>query len=131
MNHTVHHDLNDEEAKSAVLRAMAKYCDRYAEYAPSILWSDERHAHLGLSFKGFTLSGRLELRPRAVDFAIDMPLPLRMFNRMAIAAIDAEVRRCIDDAHRERARRRAPVALAQEGPLSGSRHAERQRHDHP
>ncbi|WP_437591413.1 polyhydroxyalkanoic acid system family protein [Sorangium sp. So ce1000] len=114
MKHTVHHDLNDEEAKSAVLRAMARYCDRYAEYAPSIFWREERCADLGLSFKGFTLSGRLELRHRVVDVEIDMPLPLRMFNRMAIAAIDAEVRRCIDEAHRERARRRAPSAVAQE-----------------
>jgi hypothetical protein len=114
MKHTVHHDLNDEEAKGAVLRAMAKYCDRYAEYAPTIVWSDQRCAELGISFKGFTLSGRLELRPRAVDVEIEMPLPLRMFSRMAIAAIDAEVRRYIDEAHRERARRRATGAVVQE-----------------
>lgn len=104
MKHTVHHDLNDEEAKSAVLRAMARYCDRYAEYAPSMLWSDERCADLGFSFKGYKLGGRIELRPRTVDLEIDVPLPLRMFKRMAIAAIDTEVRRFIDEAHRERAR---------------------------
>ncbi|WP_437487391.1 polyhydroxyalkanoic acid system family protein [Sorangium sp. So ce1014] len=104
MKHTVHHDLNDDEAKNAVLRAMARYCDRYAEYAPSMLWSDERRADLGFSFKGCKLGGRLELRPRTVDLEIEVPLPLRMFQRMAIAAIDNEVRRFIDEAHRERSR---------------------------
>ncbi|WP_437601133.1 polyhydroxyalkanoic acid system family protein [Sorangium sp. So ce590] len=104
MKHTVHHDLNDEEAKSAVLRAMAQYCDRYAEYAPSMLWSDERRADLGFSFKGCKLGGRIELRPRTVDLEIDVPLPLRMFQRMAIAAIDTAMRRFIDEAHRERSR---------------------------
>jgi hypothetical protein len=104
MKHTVHHDLNDDEAKNAVLRAMARYCDRYAEYAPSMLWSDERRADLGFSFKGCKLGGRIELRPRTVDLEIEVPLPLRMFQRMAIAAIDNEVRRFIDEAHRERSR---------------------------
>ncbi|WP_437578749.1 polyhydroxyalkanoic acid system family protein [Sorangium sp. So ce887] len=104
MKHTVHHDLNDDEAKNAVLRAMARYCDRYAEYAPSMLWSDERRADLGFSFKGCKLGGRIELRPRTVDLEIEVPLPLRMFQRMAIAAIDTEVRRFIDEAHRERLR---------------------------
>ncbi|AUX29644.1 MULTISPECIES: polyhydroxyalkanoic acid system family protein [Sorangium] len=113
MKHTVHHDLNDEEAKNAVLRAMERYRERYAEYAPSMLWSDERRADLGLCFKGFQVAGRLELGPRTVDLDIDVPLPLRMFKRMAIAAIDAEVRRYIDEAHRERSRRAHGAALGE------------------
>ncbi|KYF76204.1 polyhydroxyalkanoic acid system family protein [Sorangium sp. So ce388] len=108
MKHTVHHDLNDEEAKKAVLRALAQYCDRYAEYSPSMLWSSERSAELGFCVKGFKLAGRLDLRPRTVDLEIDVPLPLRLFKRMAIAAIDAEVRRFIGEVHRERSRS-APV----------------------
>ncbi|WP_437962546.1 polyhydroxyalkanoic acid system family protein (plasmid) [Sorangium sp. So ce119] len=113
MKHTVHHDLNDDEAKTAVLRALARYRDRYAEYSPSMLWSDDRSADLGFSFKGYKVTGRLELRPSAVDLDVDVPLALRMFKRMAIAAIDEEVRRYLGEAHRERALR-APAAVVEE-----------------
>ncbi|MGK3996531.1 polyhydroxyalkanoic acid system family protein [Sorangium sp. So ce1024] len=113
MKHTVHHDLNDDEAKRAVMRAMAQYRERYAEYSPSMLWSDERCADLGFCFKGFKLSGRLELQPGAVDLDVDVPLTLRMFKRMAIAALDTEVRRFISEVHRERALR-ARAAVVEE-----------------
>lgn len=113
MKHTVHHDLNDDEAKTAVLRAMAQYRERYAEYSPSMLWSDDRRADLGFCFKGYRLSGHLELRPSAVDLDVDVPLPLRMFKRMAIAALDTEVRRFLCEVHGERARR-APAAVEEE-----------------
>ncbi|WP_437735509.1 polyhydroxyalkanoic acid system family protein [Sorangium sp. So ce1335] len=111
MKHTVHHDLNHEEAKKAVLRAMAQYRERYAEYSPTMRWSDDQRADLGFCFKGYRLTGRLELRPWAVDLDVDVPLPLRMFKRMAIAALDAEVRRFLGEAHRERALRASTAVV--------------------
>ncbi|WP_437678641.1 polyhydroxyalkanoic acid system family protein [Sorangium sp. So ce131] len=113
MKHTVHHDLDDAAAKRAVQRAIDRYCRHYAEYCPSISWNDERRADLVFSVKGCSLAGRIEIRPRAVDLELDVPLKLRLFKRMAISAIDAEVRRCIDEAHRERARS-APAAFVEQ-----------------
>ncbi|AUX20683.1 hypothetical protein SOCEGT47_011560 [Sorangium cellulosum] len=110
MKHTVHHDLNDDAARRAVQRALQRYGARYAEYAPSVLWQDEGSAALGLSVRGFPLVGRIALRSRSVEVDLDVPAALRPFDRMAISAIDAEVQRSIDEAHRERSLR-APVAV--------------------
>jgi hypothetical protein len=103
MKHTIEHDLTQDEAKRAVQRAIEQYRERYAEYSPFMVWQNETQANLGFTVKGFKLSGQLELRPRAVDVELVVPLPLRLFKNIAIAAIDREVRHFIDSAHRERA----------------------------
>ena len=102
MKHTIEHDLNSNEAKLAVQRALAQYRERYAEYSPFLVWRDESHAEMGFSVKGLKLAGQLELRPHAVDVDLDVPLPLRLFKGRAISAIDKEVRSFIETAHRER-----------------------------
>jgi hypothetical protein len=102
MKHTIEHDLNDAEARVAVQRAFAEYRQAYAEYQPFLIWGDDAHANLGFSVKGIKLSGRIELQPHEVDVELDVPLPLRLFKGKAIAAIDKEVRRFIEIAHRER-----------------------------
>lgn len=103
MKHTIEHDLNDSEAKLATERAIAQYRERYAQYEPFLVWRDARRAELGFSVKGVKLKGSMELRPGAVDVDLDVPLLMRPFKGMAIAAIDKEVRHFIEEAHRERA----------------------------
>ena len=103
MKHTIEHDLNDSEAKLATERAIAQYRERYAEYDPFLVWRDARRAELGFSVKGVKLKGSMELRPGAVDVDLDVPLLMRPFKGIAIAAIDKEVRHFIEQAHRERA----------------------------
>ncbi|WP_437527585.1 polyhydroxyalkanoic acid system family protein [Sorangium sp. So ce726] len=103
MKHTIEHDLNDSEAKLATERAIAQYRERYAEYEPFLVWHDARRAELGFSVKGVKLKGSMELRPGAVDVDLDVPLLMRPFKGVAIAAIDKEVRHFIEQAHRERA----------------------------
>ncbi|WP_437796208.1 polyhydroxyalkanoic acid system family protein [Sorangium sp. So ce693] len=103
MKHTIEHDLSDSEAKLATERAIAQYRERYAEYDPFLVWRDARRAELGFSVKGVKLKGSMELRPGAVDVDLDVPLLMRPFKGVAIAAIDKEVRHFIEEAHRERA----------------------------
>ncbi|MDC0684049.1 polyhydroxyalkanoic acid system family protein [Sorangium atrum] len=103
MKHTIEHDLSDSEAKLATERAIAQYRERYAEYEPFLVWRDPRRAELGFSVKGVKLKGSMELRPGAVDVDLDVPLLMRPFKGVAIAAIDKEVRHFIEEAHRERA----------------------------
>ncbi|KYF55274.1 polyhydroxyalkanoic acid system family protein [Sorangium sp. So ce854] len=103
MKHTIEHDLTDSEAKVATERAIAQYRQRYAEYDPFLVWRDEKRAELGFSVKGVKLKGSMELRPGAVDVDLDVPLLLRPFKGVAIAAIDKEVRHFIGEAHKERA----------------------------
>ncbi|WP_437588689.1 polyhydroxyalkanoic acid system family protein [Sorangium sp. So ce1000] len=103
MKHTIEHDLSDSEAKLATERAIAQYRQRYAEYEPFLVWRDERRAELGFSVKGVKLKGSMELRPGAVDVDLDVPLLMRPFKGVAIAAIDKEVRHFIEQAKRERA----------------------------
>lgn len=102
MKHTIEHDLTDGEAKVATERAIAQYRQRYAEYEPFLVWRDEKRAELGFSVKGVKLKGSMELRPGAVDVDLDVPLLLRPFKGVAIAAIDKEVRHFIGEAHKER-----------------------------
>ncbi|WP_437778393.1 polyhydroxyalkanoic acid system family protein [Sorangium sp. So ce1097] len=102
MKHTIEHDLTDSEAKVATERAIAQYRQRYAEYDPFLVWRDEKRAELGFSVKGVKLKGSMELRPGAVDVDLDVPLLLRPFKGVAIAAIDKEVRHFIGEAHKER-----------------------------
>lgn len=103
MKHTIEHDLTDQEAKLATERAIAQYREQYAEYQPFLEWRDERRADLGFTVKGMKLKGSMELRPGAVEVDLDVPLLLRPFRGVALAAIDKEVRRFIEQAHRERA----------------------------
>jgi hypothetical protein len=103
MKHTIEHDLSDSEAKLATERAIAQYRERYAEYEPFLVWRDERRAELGFSVKGVKLKGSMDLRPGAVDVDLDVPLLMRPFKGVAIAAIDKEVRHFIEQAKRERA----------------------------
>lgn len=102
MKHTIEHDLSEEETKLTVQRALTQYCERYAEYSPFMVWRDETHADMGFSVKGLKLSGTLALRPHAVDIDLSVPLPLLVFKKMAISAIDKEVRAAIDTTHRAR-----------------------------
>ncbi|MGK4001361.1 polyhydroxyalkanoic acid system family protein [Sorangium sp. So ce1036] len=105
MKHTIEHDLNDQEAKLATERAIAQYREQYAEYQPFLVWRDDRRAELGFSVKGVKLKGSMELRPGAVDVDLDVPLLLRPFKGVALAAIEKEVRHFIEQAHRERAQK--------------------------
>jgi MtN3 and saliva related transmembrane protein len=98
MKHTIGHDLTMPLAEKAVARAFETYAAKFAEYHPTVAWSDPQHATIGFKVKGIKLDGKVGLRPGAIDLELDVPFLLKPFQRKAIDVIEAEVREWIEKA---------------------------------
>ena len=91
MKHQVAHDLSVPLAKAAVNKAFESYSKRFAEYKPTLTWTDERNAKAGFSVKGITLHGGFEVGERAIGLELDVPFIFRIFKKQALDVIEKEV----------------------------------------
>ena len=98
MKHSVPHDLSPELAKTAANKAFAVYAARFAEYRPVMRWLDAQRSETSFTVKGITLSGTIELAPRAILIDLDVPFLLRPFKAKAIDIIEREIRVWVDRA---------------------------------
>lgn len=98
MKHLIVHNLELLRSRQLIEKAFAEYQRRYARYSPSLAWRDERRADFGFTAKGMTLTGSLDLRPRELEIAMDVPFFLRVFKGQAMKILDREVQRILSAA---------------------------------
>ena len=91
MKHEVAHDLSISLAKAAVNKAFEAYSKRFADYKPTLTWTDDRTAKAGFSVKGITLNGGFEVGERSIGLELDVPFIFRIFRKQALDVIEKEV----------------------------------------
>lgn len=101
MKHRVSHGLTQERAKAVAVRAWEEYAQKYARFHPTCTWSDDTRAAIAFSAKGVQVTGDITLEPGAIAFEMKVPLLLRMFQKQAMGAIEAEVRKWVARAEAE------------------------------
>ena len=92
MKHSIAHDLEENLAKEAAVRAFEAYQRRFANYHPTMHWDGDRKARIGFSVKGMKLAGSIDILPRAIELDLDVPFLFRPFKGKAIEVIEREVR---------------------------------------
>jgi hypothetical protein len=98
MKHQVAHELDIPTAKKVTEKAMESYAERFAQYNPTATWTNETHADIQFSVKGFDLKGSIDLQPKAILLDLDVPLALRLFKKKAIDVIEQEIQPWLDKA---------------------------------
>jgi hypothetical protein len=98
MKHVIEHGLDAATAHKVTERAFAEYRARYPAYDPTLTWTSDRAAKVGLSAKGLKLAGSVVLRDGAIDVELEVPLLLRVFQKRAMEVIDREVRAWVERA---------------------------------
>jgi hypothetical protein len=91
MKHAVKHDLDQELAKKAALKAWESYSKRFEKYNPQASWTSETHANISFQAKGISLKGALDLEPGQIVMDLDVPFILRVFQKKAVQVIEEEI----------------------------------------
>lgn len=100
MRHRIAHHLDVELARKAARRAADSYQQRFAGYSPQVHWEADDRARVGLSARGMSIGGTLELEPGAIVIEVQVPLLLRPLTNRAVAVIEQQVRHWVDLAER-------------------------------
>jgi hypothetical protein len=103
MKHTVNHGLGRERALEIALEAWEEYRQRFATYRPELSREGEYRAWLSFRAKGIGVRGRIEVRDREIEIDFDVPLLLKPFRKLAVAAVEREIARRIALAENARA----------------------------
>jgi len=98
MNHSIPHDLGEDQAKRVTEKALAAYAERFSEYGPQVLWSDPKRAQVTFSVKGLSLSGVIQIQSRSIDIELEVPFMLRPFKGKALEVIERELSKWIEKA---------------------------------
>jgi len=98
MKHSVPHDLNPELAKRATEKAIETYCEKFADYNPSVNWSANNRAAVEFKVKGLSLKGEFHLVPGAIEIDMKVPFALKIFQGKAVQVVDKAIRKWIDRA---------------------------------
>ena len=85
------HDLSPDLAKKAADRAFDAYREKYGSYNPSLTWTSDTHADASFSAKGIKLKGQIDLKPKAIEFDLDVPFLLRIFRNKALEVMEREL----------------------------------------
>jgi hypothetical protein len=91
MKHAVKHDLSQDLAKKAALKAWESYSQRFSKYNPQANWTSDTHADISFQAKGISLKGSLMLEPGQIVMNLDVPFVLRVFQKKAVQVIDEEI----------------------------------------
>jgi hypothetical protein len=92
MKHAVPHDLGPDRAKLVAESAIASYEKRFEKYQAKARWISPTRAEIAFSVKGMSLSGTLEVLPKAIEMDLDVPFFLRPFKGTAISVIEDEIK---------------------------------------
>jgi hypothetical protein len=92
MKHVIPHELDLATAKRVVDKAFEEYKRRFASYEPTLLWANDRRADVSFNAKGIKLEGAMLIEPKSIELDLDVPFLFRPFRKIAIEAIEREVR---------------------------------------
>ena len=95
MKHNISHDLSDELAKTATVKAFESYQQRFREYDPQVNWTRDDHADISFSAKGIKLEGAIDLSPKQIQIDMSVPFLFKPFQKKAIDVIDKEIHKWI------------------------------------
>ena len=98
MKHAVLHDLGQDEARKVAEAAFNSYKARFAEYNPTVTWSNQRHADISFKVKGVKLKGGVEIKDSSYDLELNVPFLLRPFKGKALGVIEEEIKKWIKKA---------------------------------
>jgi hypothetical protein len=91
MKHAVPHDLGPERAKKVAESAISSYEKRFEKYQAKARWVSPTRADISFKVKGISLTGTLEVLPKAIEMDLDVPFLLRPFKGTAIGVIEEEI----------------------------------------
>jgi hypothetical protein len=91
MKHVMPHDLSPELAKQAAEKAFDAYREKYSKFNPGLRWLNDTRAEASFSAKGIGFKGNIELKPKAIEFDLDVPFVFRPFKGKAIAIMEREL----------------------------------------
>jgi hypothetical protein len=83
--------LGRERALEVALEAWEEYSRRFAKYNPELSRESEYRAWLSFRARGIVVRGSIEIRDDEVEMEIDVPLLLKPFKKVAVAAIEREI----------------------------------------
>jgi hypothetical protein len=96
ITHEVTHGLNLEQAKEVAKLALDHYVKRYGDRGLVARWANETRADVSVSVKGADLHATVDVLPSVLRIEAKVPLLLRAFKSVAVAKIDSEVKRWIE-----------------------------------
>ena len=88
--------MSVEEARRTADKAWEHYKKRFEKFGPKLDWTDDAAADFSFRTRGLGLTGRLEIKPGRIDVSLDVPMVLRLFKKIAVAAVEKEIRRWED-----------------------------------
>lgn len=92
MKHAVPHDLGPDRAKKVAESAISSYEKRFEKYHAKARWTSPTRAEISFNVKGMSLSGVLEVQPKAIEMDLDVPFLLKPFKGTAISVIEEEIK---------------------------------------
>jgi hypothetical protein len=98
MKHVIQHGLSDELARKTCKKAIESYAERFENYEPTSVWSNEDRADIAFNAKGVKLNGSIVLSPGEIALALEVPFLFRPFKKKAINIIDNQIRTWIEKA---------------------------------
>lgn len=90
--HVITHDLDLDLARKVTDKAFETYAEKFKDYSPTADWVSETKSNITFNAKGIKVNGAVELKPKAVELELEVPLLLRPFRKRAVAIIDEEIR---------------------------------------
>jgi hypothetical protein len=96
ITHEVQHGLQLEQAKQAARLALEDYTRRYADRGVSARWVSDSRADVQIAVKGAHVKATVDVLPSVLRIEAHVPLLLRAFKSVAVAKIDSEAKRWIE-----------------------------------
>lgn len=99
-SHVIPHPLDDAMAKKATEKAFESYRERFEAYNPTANWTSDKRSEISFSVKGVTLDGVIELKPKEIHLALEVPFFARPFKKKALSIIEDQIKLWVDKAEK-------------------------------
>lgn len=96
ITHEIQHGLGLEQAKRAADLALREYQQRFGAKGLSARWISDTRAEVEYSAKGAKVEATVDVSSSVLRIDVRVPLLLRPFKSAAVAAVEREARRFIE-----------------------------------
>ena len=100
MRHTITHNLSPELARKTADKAFETYKAKFSQYNPQANWTSPNQAEIAFKAKGVSLKGNVELKPKAFELELKVPLLFKPLQKKALDISEKEIRTWIGKAER-------------------------------
>jgi len=102
ITHEIRHGLPLEQAKQAAQLALQDYLSRYGNRGLSARWISDVRAEIEFAAKGAKVQAVVDVLPDVLKVDASVPFILRPFKGVAVAAVDKEARKWIQQVREAR-----------------------------